>query len=142
MLDRMDVRRKVGELVIARNKAQAEQHAVNREKRDAIWKKWRDALEVANGLRRQLDEFDNAVDKVVSPMQAEIDALVEEYDDIKVMGEGGPSETTPVVCDVTGLGIFDDDEIYGSGDYGPAILAAAVTVNVEPLPGHGGHEDE
>jgi len=131
MIDRMDVRRAVGEAVkrIERNNAAA--RAEIAAEKDRLHKRWRELQDQADAARKAVDRC--------SPKWRDredialLERLARENPDLRIMDREFTPHICPVVCEVTGLGIFKGDEVLGDPDYGACVLKAAVKATVEPV---------
>lgn len=132
-LDRMDVRRAVGEAVLRMNKEQSRAIDEIDDERSRLHKRWQDLQQQANAARDEMERcrprFNHAADIQL------LEKLLDENPDLRVVDPEMTPHICPVVCAATGLGIFEGDAVIGESEYGEVVLKAAVQVVVDPIEG-------
>lgn len=133
-LDRMEVRRAIGAARKRIEAAEASRRNIDSDARDAAHKKWRDLVDQAQQARDALEEIEEEGRGCGDPKDlAFIEQMKEAHADLLIC-EDHP-DRAPVLCDATGLAIFEGDQVYGDATYGPTILKEAVTITVPIVDG-------
>lgn len=126
MLDRMEVRRAVGEAgkrIIDARRAHFE--AISK-RRDALFEEKRQLQDKLGAIQDEINALhDGGKDE---DAVAVVRAAAHEHPDLRIYEFGDE----PMVCQATGLAIFEGDATYGDPEYG-AVLVAVVDVIGDPV---------
>ena len=133
-LDRMQERREIGVAVRTIEDAQRRWFAENNATKERLHAAWRDLLDRARAAERELDQFNRGVRHVAANERQFIRDAKRRWEDLRTFDHD--PEGAVMTCALTGLALFDGDELVGDPEYGGGILRAAVTIAIDPVPGH------
>lgn len=131
VIDRLEVRRAVAQAANRIRHAFQNDLDAKAEERTRLHKAWRDLSEQAEQARKAYDLFMKRYSKGSAADHAIIDKAKKEHPDLLTYEH---DDHAPICCIVSGLALFEGDEVAGDPEYG-AVLKAAVALTVEPVDG-------